>query len=548
MKFKTNRSMSSIVDFQTKVRQYNENAFDVVEYEILPLHTEAYSTSDTKNYNFEDIEKIINLNQTKIDDLNREIERLTNNATNVDYFVAIGSGVLTGIIDSLWVGEFDFEALKADSHKHVNKFIEKYAKIRGYKDNGKGLKGAIEFLEKKFPVDQDNIWKATGISSTKLHHLEDLAHHPTVLGLVASIIVQFFRMSIFVDKDGKVNVEMIETSKSDFAKTWLPIIITGILKWTVYLAESKKTINDKEIPKPICILMKRLSAAPAVLEILKVADNWFGHLVSDMGGSKNTPGGGMGIPGIFLSLLKEISSLPGINKTCLPQLVSDWYSKDKIDLRAELAIVEYLGKQSVPVIINECFVRTFYFICRLIEEKSHCQSWQDVNWKNVVPWGNRTITRMITISSGTFMALDLADAAVRSAINNGTPQNPKFWADFVLRINIVGLGRFSIAIVDDVRMGVKRNRLRNERIAIVNEQIFLSAAHFYYKEGEIWEEAESASVAVDELYKRAQYVSVLSYELINDSLKSCSQFSAYLPKVEEKNPELLVRINNILKN
>ncbi len=540
--------MSSIVDFQTKVRQYNENAFDVVEYEILPLHTEAYSTSDTKNYNFEDIEKIINLNQTKIDDLNREIERLTNNATNVDYFVAIGSGVLTGIIDSLWVGEFDFEALKADSHKHVNKFIEKYAKIRGYKDNGKGLKGAIEFLEKKFPVDQDNIWKATGISSTKLHHLEDLAHHPTVLGLVASIIVQFFRMSIFVDKDGKVNVEMIETSKSDFAKTWLPIIITGILKWTVYLAESKKTINDKEIPKPICILMKRLSAAPAVLEILKVADNWFGHLVSDMGGSKNTPGGGMGIPGIFLSLLKEISSLPGINKTCLPQLVSDWYSKDKIDLRAELAIVEYLGKQSVPVIINECFVRTFYFICRLIEEKSHCQSWQDVNWKNVVPWGNRTITRMITISSGTFMALDLADAAVRSAINNGTPQNPKFWADFVLRINIVGLGRFSIAIVDDVRMGVKRNRLRNERIAIVNEQIFLSAAHFYYKEGEIWEEAESASVAVDELYKRAQYVSVLSYELINDSLKSCSQFSAYLPKVEEKNPELLVRINNILKN
>lgn len=540
--------MTSIVDFQTKVRQNNENAFDVVEYEILPLHTEAYSTSDTKKYNFEDIEKIIDLNQTKIDDLNREIERLTNNATNVDYFVAIGSGVLTGIIDSLWVGEFDFEALKADSHKHVNKFIEKYAKIRGYKDNGKGLKGAIEFLEKKFPVDQDNIWKATGISSTKLHHLEDLAHHPTVLGLIASILVQFFRMSIFVDKDGKVNVEMIETSKSDFAKTWLPIIITGILKWTIYLAESKNTINDKEIPKPICILMKKLSAAPAVFEILKVADNWFGHLVSDMGGSKNTPGGGMGIPGIFLSFLKEISSLPGINKTGLPQLVSDWYSKDKIDLRAELAIVEYLGKQSVPVIINECFVRTFYFISRLIEEKSHCQSWQGVNWKNVVPWGNRTITRMITISSGTFMALDLADAAVRSAINNGTPQNPKFWADFILRINIVGLGRFSIAIVDDVRMGVKRNRLRNERIALMNEQIFLNAAHFYYKEGEMWEEAESASVAVDELYKRAQYVSVFSYELINDSLKSCSQFSAYLPKVEEKNPELLDIINNILKN
>ena len=38
-----------------------------------------------------------------------------------------------------------------------------------------------------------------------------------------------------------------------------------------------------------------VAMTPALLEIAKCADNWFGHLVSDMGGSKNTAGGGMGM-------------------------------------------------------------------------------------------------------------------------------------------------------------------------------------------------------------------------------------------------------------
>ena len=77
----------------------------------------------------------------------------------------------------------------------------------------------------------------------------------------------------------------------------------------------------------------------------------------------------MGIPGLFISLLKELSSLPLLKTTRLPEFVSDLYSKNKIDLRSELAVVEFLGKQSIPVIVNECIVRTFYFVRRLIKEK-----------------------------------------------------------------------------------------------------------------------------------------------------------------------------------
>ena len=542
--------MATILDFKTKTQYLGTGNCDDIEYTVDSLCEEVYSgfSWNSKADEIRIVEQIIASNQKKLDIINSEIDRLTNNSNSFDYTVAIGSGVLTGLIDAFWVGEFNFEEYKANAHKHINKFIENYAKIRGYKDKGKGLKGAIVFLENKFPVDQDNIWKTTRISSTRLHHLEDLAHHPTIIGLVASILVQFFRISLFVDKNGEFHFESIETSKSDLAKTWFPIIVTGVLKWILFLAESKKFIIDKEIPEPIRILIKRLSAAPAVIEILKVADNWFGHLVSDMGGSKNTPGGGMGIPGIFLSLLKEISSIKYINKTKLPQLVSDWYSKDKIDMRAELAIVEYFGKQSVPVIINECLVRTFYFVSHLIEEKSLHSSWQDVNWHNTIPWGNRTITRMITISSGTFTAVDLADAAIRSALKNGTPQNPKFWADFVLRVNSVGIGRFSIAVVDDVRMGMKRSRARDERIALMNQQIHLYNAKVFYRQYDMWEEAETAAQVVDELFINSQKVVNASIVMMEDILNDAVQISNYLPKIEKKNPELIVKIKSITEN
>jgi hypothetical protein len=217
-------------------------------------------------------------------------------------------------------------------------------------------------------------------------------------------------------------------------------------------------------------------------------------------------------------------------------------------MRAELAIVEYFGKQSVPVIINECLVRTFYFVSHLIEEKSLHSSWQDVNWHNTIPWGNRTITRMITISSGTFTAVDLADAAIRSALKNGTPHNPKFWADFVLRVNIVGIGRFSIAVVDDVRMGMKRSRARDERVALMNQQIHLYNAKVFYRQHDMWEEAETAALVVDELFMNSQKVVNASIVMMEDILNNAVQISNYLPEIEKTNPGLLVKINSIIEN
>ena len=140
-----------------------------VEYEIISnIEPNYFSSTKSGIYKFiSDLDNRLAKNQAILDDLNSNIDRLTNHADGFDYAISACSGVLCGFIDSFFVGEFNFEELKADSNKHVNLFVEKYAKLSGWDGNGR-LKSAVEFLEKKFPVDQDNVWKASGISSTRL--------------------------------------------------------------------------------------------------------------------------------------------------------------------------------------------------------------------------------------------------------------------------------------------------------------------------------------------------------------------------------------------
>lgn len=428
--------------------------FSVVQ--LSEAFDECLRQNESINSEMVEVEDELNDINDNLRELEGQAGRYTNEADLFDCTMAVASGLLCGFMDSFFVGEFDFAELKADSNKQVNKFIEFYARKRGYKGE-KGLAGAICFLEKKFPVEQDNVWKGLGISSTRLHHLEDFAHHPTILGLVSSIAVTFFRIAEF-DRNGQFRMVLLETGKKDLAKIWAPIVISGVLRWLVYLAESKYTQKtSKELPKPIHKLIVALSYSPAIIEVLKVADNWFGHFVSDMGGSKGTSGGGMGIPGIFISFLKEASSLPFLNNTQLPKYVSDLYSKDKWDFRSETAIMNYAGKQVVPVILNELLVRIFYFIRRLILEYRKTDSWQNVDWSNVVPWRNRTITRMMTVASGTFVAIDATDAAIRAAAKSGGEPS-LFFGDMVLRINFVGIGRFAVAIGADTYMGYRLHR------------------------------------------------------------------------------------------
>jgi len=431
-----------------------------VEYEVeLPQITNDYERMRAQFY--DDYHMTLN-----------ELERLTNHAEGLDYALAASSGVIAGLIDVFFVGELGifkdaseaaknaFQVDKGHVHEKMNRYIEYYAKGKGY-DGRKGLTGAIEFMEKKYPVLQDNVWSGKGISSTKTHHLDDLAHHPTLLGLLSAIMVQYLRLSTFAGKDGKVTFLLVETDKKELIKIFAPVVLSGFLKWIIYMAEREDVVEIDDLPKPIQILIRKIHLIPVIIPLLKVVDNWYGHLVSDMGGSKNTPGGGTGISGIFLSFFKEISMLPGIDKSSLPQVLNNLYQgtknsplTDKLDLRTE---VTFLKKQMLPVIINEVLVRTSFMIHHLIKELQ-TNDIQHLHWNSVIPFYNRSIVRLMTISTGTMEAIDIADAAIRATLKSGGTL-PGFAIQFCLRINFVGIGRFGIACATDVAMGIKKERL-----------------------------------------------------------------------------------------
>lgn len=354
-------------------------------------------------------------------DLDKQIELLSSQADKWDYLVAVASGILCGMLDILWVGDFSLKKGRVFASDKVDGFVEKTANLLGFK--GDGLKNAVKFLEEKFPIPCDG--NTPDFGGGLQHHLRDFAHHPTIVGLIFSLLTQFTGMSYGTDVDGLFKVVPVPD-------------------------KSRAFIGD-DIPD----------------KLFKGAVVWFFHLVSDMAGSSSTAGitGGTGIPGPILSLAKELSVLPifknmkvGDNKfsvflskvfngTIFAQHDADEkIIKDtviKFDLRGELGVVAELGKQAIPVMANDCIVRSFYFIRRfaMALKSLNCSSvgdirLRDIDWDSVKPFGNPTITRMLTISSAVFSTIDITEAVVSQK--------------YFVAVNYVGIGRFAVAIGSEI--------------------------------------------------------------------------------------------------
>lgn len=124
---------------------------------------------------------------TELARVNQELEHYINHADKTDYAFAVASGVLAGLVDSLFVGEFSLEYANQWGNQQAEKLVLKVAKYQGY--GGTDLGQAIKHLEYQFPIAAD---KATAAFGRGLqHHLRDFSHHPIPVGLVCSILTQF---------------------------------------------------------------------------------------------------------------------------------------------------------------------------------------------------------------------------------------------------------------------------------------------------------------------------------------------------------------------
>ena len=199
-------------------------------------------------------------------DIDNKIEMMLNHADKIDYLVSISSGILSGMLYILWCEKFDLSSGRKIADEKINEFVISTSKMLGCKDND--IKSCVSFLEKKNPIPSDG--NTPNFGGGLQHHLRDFAHHPTIIGLIFSLLTQLTENSYGTDVNGNF------------------IIVSIPQKSKVFIG---KDITDKLIKGTII---------------------WFFHLVSDIAGSSNTAslGGGTGIPGPILSLAKEMSVLP----------------------------------------------------------------------------------------------------------------------------------------------------------------------------------------------------------------------------------------------
>lgn len=117
------------------------------------------------------------------------------------------------------------------------------------------------------------------------------------------------------------------------------------------------------------------------------------------------------------------------------------------------------------MIANECIVRVFYFIRRLAFElrENSVNSLEDIkrlNWNRIKSLNNPTLARMLTIATGVFTTIDIGEAV----------NTRKYW----VAINYVGVGRFAVAIGQDVAWCLKARNMKKVR------QMYEDIKHFTY--------------------------------------------------------------------
>lgn len=355
-----------------------------------------------------------------------------------NYIASISSGILCGALDIFYVGNFSLNEASKWGNEKTKSFVIDFATLQGYKGNN--IQGAILHLENKYEIPADKLTSEFG--GGLQHHLRDFEHHPTLLGLFFSILTQFTHKGFGTDTSGNFIIRDIPNG-AFVGETFEEKMFNGVVVW-------------------IC------------------------HLISDVAGSNSNPGKGTGIPGPLLSSLKEISALPIIKdiklkyensniplSVFISKLFNGTYFKGetindniRFDLRTELGVIKEFGKQTIPVIINECLVRCLFMVRQFylqVKEKNikHFNELENIDFTKILPFNNKTLNRMLTISSGVFSIVDLSHATLCAAIKS-KGDKVGFAKEFIVRINIPGFVRFVYAGKVEIDMLIEKQSHRND--------------------------------------------------------------------------------------
>lgn len=364
---------------------------------------------------------------TTLNETIKSIKDLKPNCDKLDYILAASSGALCGVIDIFLVGKPGESPLGEITDKWFANRTMDFAKLCHPKHKDfDSLESALRFLEKEFkvPYDQTGLGDAGKVVydlNAKNHHFKSLAHNPSLLGLFFSIIDQFTNSSHFVS-DG----QLISLEKADE-------------KWEL----RGNNISSK---------------------LFCGFTNWIGHLISDVSGSQSSARvgkRGMGIPSPLWTWTNDIIAIKA--KLNLPVTETDKAMNQlALDIFKEGYDDRFQTTQAIPVFINEMLVRLIYSVRRLFKYFSDTRKEErsvSLMWQRCEPFSNPTVKRMLTIAHGTFCLVDIGDALGGSFVVGGGTFNA---VEFVLRLNVVGVGRFAISLYGETTRAFSYNFAKKE--------------------------------------------------------------------------------------
>ena len=336
------------------------------------------------------------------------------------YSIAAASGILLGLLSTLHLSEEKLASINKFKEGDWKPIIISVAQVAGYKKTD--YKGASKYL-----VDHA-VRKAEKNSKVK-EALTVLAEHPSIAGLVFSVLTQFAGKKIVVTDSG-----IIKKSKlPDYyiiGSNNAEKIVCAFLYWLFSLgmekAECKFRILDemKYIPNALRKVIKEFTgfsffekASTSYSRAEEAFSQWLSGLIKNAGLSDDE---GEKKDNLYIAIIKVMLDLAG---------------------------------DSYPVLINECIVRSAYILLRLCSEVkerniSSFEQLEEIPVFSLIPTDGRVLSRMCLISSGAFVGGNIAGAALK-ALKERKAGDRNFKEVFLSEINFAGLGRFLFACVAD---------------------------------------------------------------------------------------------------
>lgn len=376
-------------------------------------------------------------------DYEDKIYLLSSHADKIDYVIAAGSGLLCGLLDILWVGEFNITRGKTVAKEKIEALSKKLAEMEGWQDavktKGKqGFADVLAFLSLR-PHDNEDPGETEEFQYSGRVNLSSL---PTITGLAFSLLSQLYGQNYFVEEDGSLFIEEISSETKFIGHSISEKIFIGVVDWLFNLASNIDNMSDELyslhlniIPVPILELAKNLSQIPLFHDLhAKIKSHNYEKLDE------------------YLNELWNRAREKAI-----------WFS----DTKAAGVIFE-IGRQSLPVLANDFFVRASYFFRRLMAEvkDSAIQDitiFQTIDWEKISPFNNPTIDRMISISSAVFTGIDLTEAIIKQH-SSGKP--------FYLSINYVGVIKLFFPVKKEIVWALKRRNIKKIKKAFDDVQEF----------------------------------------------------------------------------